>query len=71
MVIKMLVVIYINERSGIENRVFFFEMEGKDKRMCDRLQRRSRDCGNVKWVYLLRMIEKIESMKRWCGILLS
>ena len=26
---------------------------------------------NVKLVYLLRMIEKIESIKGWCGILLS
>lgn len=36
MAIKMSAVIHINERSGIENRVFSFEMEGKDKRMCDR-----------------------------------
>lgn len=26
---------------------------------------------NVKWVYLLRMIEKIESIKRWRGTVLS
>lgn len=26
---------------------------------------------NVKWVYLLRMIQKVESTDRWCGTLLS
>lgn len=26
---------------------------------------------NEKWVYQLRMIEKIESIKRWCGTVLS